>query len=211
MWNLWVYPDLCQSLSRTSLFSINRLEWECVTFHNTCPRFHNQSLLYDFWDSQTSSSMLELGHCHSQPWILFTVSLASCSPLTLPPCAHHSCIFAFIVFLPTHVYPDLTPISPPLLFHVIDYSTLSWLPMKLSVPNFWKPSSLQRSISYLTSTSSLSGLCSVLDYFQLPDHFWHFWDPQSPRNAPEILGQEYKVGTAHKLKPSLNSSWFPAE
>jgi len=42
---------------------------------------------------------------------------------------------------------------------------------------------------------------SVLDHFQLPDHSQHFQNPWSPWNTPEILGQEYEVGTVHKLKP----------
>jgi len=48
---------------------------------------------------------------------------------------------------------------------------------------------------------SLWTMLQLWNYFGTPDHSWHFWNPQSPWNTPEILGQEYKVGTVHELKP----------
>jgi len=46
---------------------------------------------------------------------------------------------------------------------------------------------------------------------ELPDHFQHFQNPQSPWNAPEILRQEYKVGTMHELKPMSKPLSVPVE
>jgi len=36
-------------------------------------------------------------------------------------------------------------------------------------------------------------------------------ESSDPQNAPEILGQEYEVGTAHELKPTSEPLLVPVE
>jgi len=161
--------------------------------------------------SQTSSSMLDLVIVNSQPWILFTVKSCLLFSSDPAPCAHHSCIFRIYGVSATSCL-SLTSH----LFHLHFYSC-HWLlrpcldsPMKLSVPNFWKPSSLQRSSSYLTSTLSLWAMFQFLDYFQLQTTS----DTSGILRVPECTWNTWtrvQVGTAHKLKPMSELLLVPAE
>jgi len=46
--------------------------------------------------------------------IIYSKNLTSVSPLTLSPCAHHSCIFRIYCVSACFLFiPDLTPIAPP--------------------------------------------------------------------------------------------------
>jgi len=75
--------------------------------------------------------------------------------------------------------------------------------MKPCVLNFQKLSSLQRSSFILDFYAPFSLYdAPVLDYFQTPRPIPTLPESSESQNAPEILGQEYEVGTVHELKPT---------